>query len=881
MKLFQLSKYSFRHLILGISAATVVVLTLLVALVSSQVAFNEMSNTLYQQSVQLTQNMCEDSIAPLLYDSAAGADNMINTLVDMQQITEASIFHASNKPLVLRQSDGHIRHTYPNTSKDEPFKVIETSDGWYFSALVTSQQGGDDLPGTLLVTESDADAITLGYINLSVSKASIYESRRNIFLRNFIVAAMAGLSILIVMYLVLLNLTRPLEKLSALMEQGRQGNYPEQTDIHGTKEITDMSHTFNEMIAAIKDREQNLALTLNSIGDAVIATDANGDITRMNPVAEKLTGWSLEEASGKAVKDVFHIIDATTQKPISSPVGKVLNQGETIHLSNHTTLVAKDKTEYQISDSAAPIRDEDGNILGMVLAFNDITEQYKLRQDAAKSKRDLQAIMDNSPAVIYIKNSEGRFTFINRQFEKLFHIKQEDITDKTLYDVFPEDLANNMWANDKSVLDTGHALESEEIAPHDDGPHSYLSIKFPLFDDDDNIYAVCGISTDITERRKQDEQLRRTQKMDALGKLTGGVAHDYNNMLGVVMGYSELLKKSLSDQPKLAKYANAIHHAGERGAKLTQKLLAFSRKKESEEDKLDINALLLNEQHMLEKTLTVRIKLVFDLQEDLWPVWLDDGDLEDAILNMCINAMHAIESNGQLTMQTSNQHLSRDDAQALDLTPGDYVLLIITDTGHGMDEVTKENIFEPFYSTKGVKGTGLGLSQVYGFVHHNGGAIQVNSEPDHGSEFMIYIPRYFDVNVNQVTETSEDVTDLSGKESILVVEDEEALRELTSELLNEQGYKVFCAENGIEALQCLEDQQIDLILSDIIMPEMDGNQLASIVLDKYPSIKIQLVSGYTDDRQINTVDANLHQNIINKPYNLQELLKSIRHLLDS
>ncbi len=881
MKYVKLSKYNFRHLILAITALTIIVLTLLVAFISSQIAFNEMRSALYQQSVHISRSMAKDSIAPLLYDSASGAEDMLNTLVDMQQITEASIIRSDTKALVRLKEPEHIQHAYPVVTINKPFQVIETDNGWYFSALVLNKQNSGNLSEIFFEIEEESSDVILGYINLGVNKKNIYTSQKNIFIRNFMVTAIAGVILLMIMYQALKILTRPLEKISELMEQGRQGNYPEQTEIMGTREITDISHSFNEMIFAIKEREQNLSLTLDSIGDAVIVTDASGNIDRMNPVAEKLTGWSLHEAKGHSVKTIFPIINATTRMPIKNPVEKVLESGETVYLSNHTTLIAKDKTEYQIADSAAPIRNEDGDILGMVLVFNDVTEQYKLRQAAAKSERDMQAIMDNSPAVIYVKDMNGYYLFINHSFEKIFNIRREDFIGKNDFDLYPNEVAETLRGNDKQVLDSKHAIELEETIPQDDGEHTYLSVKFPMFDDDNNTYAMCGISTDITERRKQDEQLRRSQKMDALGKLTGGVAHDYNNMLGVVMGYAEILESQLSEQPKLASFAQKIFHAGERGEKLTKKLLSFSSQKRTRADIVSINNLLLEERDMLEKVLTARIKLQLDLDTKLSPVHLDIGDLEDAIVNLCINAMHAIESNGMLTIKTSNEVFSESDNEILQLEPGNYVRLSITDNGSGMDEATRDKIFEPFFTTKGDKGTGLGLAQVYGFVERSGGAIQVYSELNQGTAFVLYFPGQKVIKKTQTFEENQNINDYKGHESILIVDDEPALLDLTCEILNQQGYRTVCAENAEQALALLKTESFDLMLSDIIMPETNGYQLASIVQKDHPDVKIQLASGFSDERHLNTENSHLHAELISKPYQALTLLKRIRFLLDN
>ena len=396
----------------------------------------------------------------------------------------------------------------------------------------------------------------------------------------------------------------------------------------------------------------------------------------------------------------------------------------------------------------------------------------------------------------------------------------------------------------------------------------------------DSPLRLCGTHQDITERKQQEELLRRTQKMNALGKLTGGVAHDFNNILGVITGYSELLKIKLKDQPHLAKYAHELGHASLRGVKLTKKLLTFSSGKSADAVKMDINAVLQDNHQILEKTLTVRINLVFDLADELWPVKLDSSELEDVILNMSINAMHAINGNGQLTIQTRNMSIKVIDAQHLDLDAGDYVQLSFTDTGCGIDDVIKEKIFDPFFTTKGDRGTGLGLTQVYGFVKRSGGMIKVYSESGHGTQFVFYFPRFYASDPEDKPLEVDETVDLSGSETILVVDDEQALLNLNYEILNQWGYIIICAASARQALEILKKKSIDLMMSDVIMPEQDGYQLAEEVQKKYPAVKILMVSGFSDNRHVNMDDKRLHQNLLHKPYTSQILLKKIRELLD-
>lgn len=667
------------------------------------------------------------------------------------------------------------------------------------------------------------------------------------------------------------------------------GHYDSRAHLTGRDEFTKIAAGFNTMAnqvslqsSRLREKEQDLSTTLNSIGDAVLATDSNGLITRMNPVAQELTGWKLHDAIGRSINDVLIMKDVNTNQPVAAPIERVINTDKTVYLGTQTILTSKHGTEYHISDSAAPIRDINNNIQGMVIIFNDVSEQYNLRKAASKSERLLTSIMNNTPAVIYVKDTNGIFTYINREFENIFDLKQEDVIGKSLFDIFPEMIAEEMYKNDQAVLESTSMLQTEEAAPHKDGPHIYSTIKFPLFDEQGNPDAVCGISTDITVRKKQEQQLHQSQKMESLGKLTGGIAHDYNNMLGIIQGYCELLKHGLPDDARLHDYTNEIYHACDRGTQLSKKLLSFSSIKQANSVSLNINDLLIERADMLEKTLTARINLKFTLGNDLWPVSINLGDLEDAIINICINSMHAMPNGGDLTVCTSNEHLSAIDAAQIQLDAGDYVLLTISDTGIGMSRETQDKMFDPFYTSKGNKGTGLGLSQVYGFIKSSNAAIKVYSEQYVGTRLSLYFPRDTSAEIPAQDSTEappELVLNLRGSETILVVDDETALREFTSTLLTTYGYTVFSAENGERALEILKDEHIDLLFSDVIMPGMNGYQLASTTQELYPEIKIQLASGFTDKHHIDVADTTLHQNLLYKPFKSVDLLTRLRELL--
>ncbi|RDH85665.1 MAG: hypothetical protein DIZ80_01685 [endosymbiont of Galathealinum brachiosum] len=560
------------------------------------------------------------------------------------------------------------------------------------------------------------------------------------------------------------------------------------------------------------------------------------------------------------------------------------------------TLIESDQTFFNLIQKALIILIIfSGIIVGFLLYFYQnnlfiaLQDQQSINHELSNNKQRFQDIALCGGDWIWEVNSLGIYTYASENVSNILGYSSNEIIGKTPFDLMSSNESKRVSSYFKELVENHEKItDLDNWNIHKNGEHVYLRTNgVPIINDNGDLTGYRGVDKDITEFKTMNDLLLRTQKMDALGKLTGGIAHDFNNMLGVIIGYSELLLNIPSNNEKSEEYLTEIIKAGNRSKKLTSKLLTFSRKSIFSSEITDINKLLNNVRHMLEKTLTARITLNYDLEDNLWPSWIDKSSLEDAILNMSINAMHAIEDIGLLTVKTRNLSLNENEVKALDLTPGDYIAISISDTGCGMDEQTLQKIFDPFYTTKGEKGIGLGLSQLYGFVQQSKGGVQVTSKINEGSEFIIYLPRY-------LYSTSEDNPDLvtpdknlpssskiiSGHETVLVVDDEDSLRLLVEEILLSNGYKVLTANNAEQALKTLETEHVDLLLSDVIMPGMSGYKLASIVKEKYPDIKIQMASGYSDSNSIRNYDENLHKNKLDKPYNIKKLLQRIREEFD-
>jgi len=717
-----------------------------------------------------------------------------------------------------------------------------------------------------------------------------------------IILILVTLSISLLMrYIINFSLARPLSELMQQINKIEKQDYSASKPITTGDELEAVSENINQLAQTLQERENSLKISLDSeaqlskqvkeseaqlytlirtLPDLIWLKDADGVYQSCNKKFERFFGASEMNIVGKTDYD---FVDKEMADAFREHDKKAMTAGRPTTNEERITFADDGHTEY-VETIKTPMLDHNGKVIGVLGIARDITERKNIEEKLKKSSSRLKKIASRVPGMVYqfelTSDGKMRFPYISEAIKDLYHVSATEVQQDSSI-IFDKTHPDDVEKLNNSILESARTLKPWKL-------------EYRICDQDGSVRWLYGNSipeaipeggtlwhgfvTDITKQKESDETLRRTQKMDALGKLTGGIAHDYNNMLGVVLGYADLLKEMLAEQPDLENYADQIIHASERGAKLTKKLLSFSRQKSSDANALDINQVLIEDQHMLEKTLTARIQLELKLEEDPWQVYLDESELEDAILNLCINAMHAIESSGTLTIETKNKTLNTIEAESLELNPDEYVQLIISDTGHGMDQLTKDRIFDPFYSTKGELGTGLGLSQVYGFIKRCGGAVKVESQLNIGTQFSLYFPRCFsqDTSKSELKEGGKIIS--SNEKTILVVDDEPQLLNLAAEILNRQGYKVFCAQHANDALKILETESIDIMFSDVIMPDVDGYELAAITHEKYPNVKIQLASGFTGEPHTKYMNAVLTDNLLHKPYNSQSLLNKIQSL---
>jgi len=501
------------------------------------------------------------------------------------------------------------------------------------------------------------------------------------------------------------------------------------------------------------------------------------------------------------------------------------------------------------------------------------------------SELNCRSLVTNAPYGICRCDSSGKILDTNPSFRKMLgYTSPVDLTGRHLGALYAD---AQQWFDLADHLSSGmpcNGLTADWKRKDSSNTAIRVSCRSVPDGGDGTVFEL--FAEDISERRVLEQQLRQSQKMEAVGRLAGGIAHDFNNLLMVILGYSEFLLERLGPEPALRSPAQEIASAAERASSLTRQLLAFSRKQMLAPRILDLNSIVTENLKMLTRMIGEDIDLVMVPHADLGAIRADSGQIEQVIMNLAVNARDAMPSGGKLTIETSNVVLDEEYARFhAPLRPGDYVMLAISDTGAGMDAETQSHIFEPFFTTKGPKGTGLGLSTVYGIIKQSGGYIWVYSELRKGTTFKVYLPRvpFPGERVAPVAATVETHKPEPGTETILLVEDEANLRYLARQFLEKQGYRVIEAADGAVAMQIVVAHEgvIHLLLTDVIMPGMNGRELAQRVSEIRPNVKVLYMSGYTENviGHNGTLDAGVR--LLQKPFNLRDLKDKVREVLDA
>jgi PAS domain S-box-containing protein len=627
--------------------------------------------------------------------------------------------------------------------------------------------------------------------------------------------------------------------------------------------------------------EEKYRLLVENQQDMIVKFGLDGRLLFVSPSYCKSFGKTQEELEGESFVALIHEED---RQRVDAAILAVYEPPYTSYVENRAMTV--DGIRWQAWQNTA-VLDKKNNVTAIMAVGRDVTE----RKQAEAERERLEMAVEQASEVIIITDTQGTITYVNPAFERVTGYQKEEIIGKNTRLMKSGQQQDDFYRQLWKTISSGKNWTGRFINRKKDGTlYTEDATISPIRSSSGEIVNYVAVKRDITKELKLEAQIQLAKKMEAIASLTGSIAHDFNNLLTVINGHAEITMIKAEKGQDLRKDIQAILQAGERAEHLTRQLLAFSRKQIYKPRVIDINQVLRQMEHILHRLIGEDILLEMHLPDDVPPVEADPGQIEQILTNLVVNARDAIYEKKEdrrekrIIIETARSLL--DDSFVTE-HPGSrtglHVYLSINDTGIGMNRETQDKIFEPFFTTKERgKGTGLGMSTVYGFVKQNNGTIYVSSEPGLGTSFTIYWPSTEETRKPEFIAKS-DADELTGNETILLVEDEEAVRNFAGATLDELGYRVFKAPNGKKALRLLEENQLtpDLLITDLTMPEMNGRELAKKLKENQPLIKILIASGYSDNLDIYDENIEEEVHLIWKPYSFKTLARKVRKVLDS
>jgi two-component system cell cycle sensor histidine kinase/response regulator CckA len=644
---------------------------------------------------------------------------------------------------------------------------------------------------------------------------------------------------------------------------------------------------FTRDVTAQRDTElanARLAAIVASSSDAIVGKTLNGTVTNWNAAAERIFGYSAEEMIGQSI---FRLIPPELHDSERMLLQR-LARGEAVEFSEAERLT-KDGRHIFIALSVSPIRDSSGRVVGASSIKRDITEAREAREELTRSRERLQLALRAARMGTWKWDPNNDLMSWDDGLDQLFGIgaNEEKVTryEQFLERVHEDDRPIPRQAAEKA-LDGGGDLDYEFRIVLPGGRTRWLADQGRVVRDSaGKILYLTGVTLDITDRKQVQERLRQAQRMDSVGQLAGGIAHEANNMMSVVLGCADYVLQRNDLPDPVRQDVDQIWRAAKRTAGITQQLLAFSRRQVLQPQILDLNSTIHDLEVILSRALGEDRAVRLHLSPNLGQVRADPGQLEQVLINLTLNARDAMEAGGRLTIETMNVVLDQAyvaGKSVESLEPGEYAAVVVTDTGHGMDRATLSRIFEPFFTTKDVgEGTGLGLSTVYGIVKQSGGYIWVYSEPGLGTTFKLYFPL-----VAQSQEAAVPQTPTPGgrvEEVVLVVEDEPMVRSIMARTLRDCGYGVLEAANGREALAVMEAREgrVTLIVVDVVMPDIGGRDMANRVAQRWPDVPVLFTSGYTGVDVVRRGLLEEGREFVQKPLAPETLARKVREMVDA
>jgi two-component system, cell cycle sensor histidine kinase and response regulator CckA len=630
----------------------------------------------------------------------------------------------------------------------------------------------------------------------------------------------------------------------------------------------------------LNEREELFRLVGENAADMLAVVDMKGRRLFNSLAYWKVLGYTSEELKGSDSLEQVHPDDRAR---VQAAVDKARTTGIGTRLEYR--IRHKDGSWRELESASSVIRDAKGEPEKLVIVNRDITERKRASESVRRSEASFRSVIENAPYGIFRATAEGKLLRVNPALLRMLGYElRSDLLQKNLERDLYLDPATHPRIIELLAAQKGFKDLEIEWRRKEGAAAKARCSGFVVKDSGDDAAYFEVFAEDVTETRSLERQLQVAQKMEAVGRLSGGIAHDFNNLLGVIIGYSQVLKKRLDMDNPLREHAEEIEKAGQRAASLTRQLLAFSRQQVLAPAVLNLNALLTDMEKMVSRLIGEDIELSLRLDPEIGRVKADQGQVEQVVMNLVVNARDALPHGGKLVIGTGNATLDQAFTRRHPGSKaGAYVMLSVTDNGTGMNAETLAHVFEPFFTTKEPgKGTGLGLATVYGVVKQSGGYVGVESEPGKGTCLKVYLPQI--KNVVSRDKTGETVPEtLRGAETILLVEDAEALRKLASSLLERNGYRVLAAESGIEALKIAEREKgrVQLLLTDVVMPGMNGRALADRLVARQPGLRVLYMSGYTQSAIAEHGVLEQGTYLLQKPFSEEELLGKVRAVLSA
>jgi PAS domain S-box-containing protein len=642
-----------------------------------------------------------------------------------------------------------------------------------------------------------------------------------------------------------------------------------------TRDITER----NAARQTLQASEARFRALIENSGDGIGLLSPDAKVQYASGTATRMVGYTPEELVGRHATDFVHPQDAIV---LENALREIM--AEPAKATNATARVRHKDGTWRFLEGTFTNLLHDPHVRAIVANYRDVTDRVRAADALEQSEKRFETAFRSSPLAIGISTlDEGRCLDANDAFLRMVGYKREELVGRRVAEIGFWEKLEERQAMVRQVTQTGRVSGLQSTFRTRTGEIRQIELFAGLIELE-NVPCILGIVRDVTEAKSLELQLQQAQKMEAVGQLAGGVAHDFNNLVMIINGCAELIKEAVGTNPTVVELAEQILTAGRKAASVTKQLLAFSRKQPQDLKVFDLNEIVGRFCKLLPRFLGENIAMIVTPKAEQALIYADPGQIEQVVMNLVVNARDAMSSGGRLTVETDNAELTADHfiQEGARLLPGKYVMLAVSDTGTGMDAEIQKRIFEPFFTTKEIgKGTGLGLATVYGIVKQNQGVLSVDSVLGQGTTFKIYFPRAHRDGKDREQALAIESNATGESETILVVEDQESVRKVFVQYLVSRGYRVLEAENGAAALQVCtaHSEPIHILLSDVVMPEMTGPDFARAALGIHPEAQVIFISGYSD-RGVDSFDLKVKPTILYKPMELPSLLQAIRSLLD-